>query len=401
MSEPPKSTTPPASEYQQIIITSSSPPPTTSTLAASNDVPVAGLSVAEQLALESFDDDAPSVNLSTRPNSQLSTNNRDAGGDNPLAKAIAPLKAMFPDYDDLILQSVFQSANGNQDAAVDILLGMSDPNYKSEVPPQPALTQTELDEQFARRLMLEEQAQQQQLWAQQQQQQQPILGGRRRNSRQDQEDSHGGPQSAGAASGEKDTMTEIQEQITKAAEVGKKTFGDLFTKVKAKIQEFERGGANPPGPSTQWVGGYDPRAHEQPANYATYQHPQSGSAPSQQQASYYDPNSPITLSPAQTSPPQSIPTPAVKGQDVTPSVASTPPAIAITPQAQQPSSSPSVVPPPNPSPVPIDGGKLGLLPKRPVALIRDPPPEQEQSRRSNDSDDDLEYAENPFDDQKK
>ena len=44
-------------------------------------------------------------------------------------------------------------------------------------------------------------------------------------------------------------------------------------------------------------------------------------------------------------------------------------------------------------------GKLGLLPKRPVSLVRDPQPAP--ARRSLDSDDGLEYAENPFEDQKK
>jgi len=58
---------------------------------------------------------------------------------------------MFPDYDDLILcivlcsftlfninisrsQSVLQSSGGNQDRAIDTLLGMSDPEYRSEQP---------------------------------------------------------------------------------------------------------------------------------------------------------------------------------------------------------------------------------------------------------------------------
>jgi len=41
-----------------------------------------------------------------------------------------------------------------------------------------------------------------------------------------------------------------------------------------------------------------------------------------------------------------------------------------------------------------------LLPKKPVSLVRDTPSGQ-QRRRSLDSDDGLEYAENPFEDQKK
>jgi hypothetical protein len=49
----------------------------------------------------------------------------------PVNPAIAPLKAMFPDFDDAVLQSVLDSVNGDQDAAVDVLLGMSDPGYVS------------------------------------------------------------------------------------------------------------------------------------------------------------------------------------------------------------------------------------------------------------------------------
>lgn len=48
--------------------------------------------------------------------------------------------------------------------------------------------------------------------------------------------------------------------------------------------------------------------------------------------------------------------------------------------------------------VPIDGNKLGLLPKRPVSLLR---PETgsgapTQMQRQESTDDDLEYVENPF-----
>ena len=80
----------------------------------------------------------------------------------------------------------------------------------------------------------------------------------------------------------------------------------------------------------------------------------------------------------------------------------------------------STVPPPITSPAaPIDGGKLGLLPKKPVSLIRDenptvvgkdsnadaPGPTTASSGTTakgytvdDDDDDGLEYAESPFDD---
>jgi len=72
----------------------------------------------------------------------------------PVDPRIVALRAMFPDYDDLVLcvstlhgraapyligvdrQSVLDSVGGNQDRAIDTLLGMSDPNYKSETRPE-------------------------------------------------------------------------------------------------------------------------------------------------------------------------------------------------------------------------------------------------------------------------
>ena len=49
----------------------------------------------------------------------------------PANPAVALLKGMFPDFDDAVLQSVLESVNWNQDAAIDVLLGMSDPSYVS------------------------------------------------------------------------------------------------------------------------------------------------------------------------------------------------------------------------------------------------------------------------------
>jgi len=44
---------------------------------------------------------------------------------------VVALQGMFPDFDYAVLQSVLESVGGDQDKAIDILLGMSDPSYSS------------------------------------------------------------------------------------------------------------------------------------------------------------------------------------------------------------------------------------------------------------------------------
>lgn len=57
-------------------------------------------------------------------------------------------------------ESVLASVNNNEEAAVEALLGMSDPDYVSSQPQQPAATaepsSLELDEALARQLQLED-----------------------------------------------------------------------------------------------------------------------------------------------------------------------------------------------------------------------------------------------------
>ncbi|KJA27831.1 hypothetical protein HYPSUDRAFT_51784 [Hypholoma sublateritium FD-334 SS-4] len=284
---------------------------------------------------------------------------------------VISLRGMFPDYDDLILQSVLQSVSGNQERAIDALLGMSDPDYRSEAPATEAvtpqlpvtLTQEELDEQFARQLVLSEQQQQTEQWMQTQ------AGGRvrpavyqptRQNAQQG-----WNPQT----SGEQERPSEFQDQFNKIAETGKKTIGSIFSKVKAKLQEFETGRPVAGTSGAQQQGWAPPPAGAGVGGYGSPPLTQS----QQYHAAYYDPN-----------PPQ-LPTraPVVEGYDVTP---------------RQPSPQPVTVPPPQIGTT-LDGGKLGLLPKRPVTLLREPSvPATGTSAVSHDDydDDGLEYAENPF-----
>ncbi|KAK0213127.1 hypothetical protein DFS33DRAFT_1377588 [Desarmillaria ectypa] len=279
--------------------------------------------------------------------------------DAPVNPQVVELRAMFPDFDDTVLQSVLDSVHGDQGRAIDALLGMSDPEYKGESRPvEPVMTQTELDEQLARRILLEDEQQQHAAWQSQQlqwQQPTPI-----------QRQSQNVP--------EKDTVAELGEQFNKFAETSKKTLGSLFSKVKAKISEMDQSRQNNNAASSS--------TSQQP--WVSYDDTHGSS---RQQAAYYDPNPPPvnhTNKPASPSPVQ------VQGYDLTPS-----PKEETTPR-----------PPSTGQGMPIDGGKLGLLPKRPVSLLRtsSPPADGQRgppTKRDIVNDHDLEYVENPFEDGRK
>ncbi|KAJ7680808.1 hypothetical protein DFH06DRAFT_1278664 [Mycena polygramma] len=243
---------------------------------------------------------------------------------------LSVLRAMFPDFDDSLLQSVLDSVQGNTDRAIDALLGMSDPDYTSEQPgaqQQAPQTQEDLDEQLARTLMLEDERQEH-VWRAQQPPQQQQQGQRPQARRQE------------STGQDKDTMQEFQEQFNKFAETGKKTLGTLFSKVKAKIQEFDtppQGAASSSSSSAGGVGGdtYPYDAHQGRHEVTQRVREQAG------MPAYYDPNG-------------------GGGAD----------------------------------------GKLGMLPKRPVSLLRTNSPPAGGAPPSSDSDE-LEYAENPFEEGKK
>ncbi|KAJ4483949.1 hypothetical protein J3R30DRAFT_3679101 [Lentinula aciculospora] len=264
---------------------------------------------------------------------------------------LSTLQGMFPDFDESLLQSVLESVGGNSDRAIDVLLGMSDPEYYSEsrTTEEPVLSQEELDARFARQLYMEDQEQQAAWQARQQQQRpRPTFSGRR--------DSQPPVQ-------EKDTMTEISDQFNKIAETGKKTFGNIFSKVKAKISEFDQSRQEGSSWSTG-VGGdtypYEPgqapypnptppqqsrhqrmqQMQQQQLLRQQQQQQEQQARQYQQQPAYYDPN------PMSESPPSSV--------DVDSTYTA-----ATTPRTPPTSSG-------------IDAGKLGLLPKRPVSLLRAP-----------------------------
>lgn len=81
--------------------------------------------------------------------------------------AVAELKLMFPDLDTETIAAVLSSRGGNQDAAVNALLQMSDPNFK----PSATDSRTDSDALLAQTIAMEEEQRQQEHWARRQQQQ--------------------------------------------------------------------------------------------------------------------------------------------------------------------------------------------------------------------------------------
>jgi hypothetical protein len=172
------------------------------------------------------------------------------------------------------------------------------------------------------------------------------------------------------------TGTEIQEQLTKFAETSKRTIGAFVSKVKAKIQEFDQGRQDPPGGMEPQWGSATTDAQSQP-----YQSPA-------QQQSFYDPNpSPdVERAPIQ-----------LHGYDLS-SPAEPPSSANLLSQTIPPVETPSDTPAAPNSASTVDYGKIGLLPKRPVSLLKTetPPP-----NRTTEEEDGLEYVENPFEDRRK
>ncbi|BGP30071.1 hypothetical protein JCM10296v2_001823 [Rhodotorula toruloides] len=188
----------------------------------------------------------------------------------PRDPQVDQLRALFPQVEVEILEAVLVASGGSLDEATEQLLVMNDPEYK----PDPVeLSQLEADEEYARQLAREDEVAQMQQRAngprrsssmpptQQQPPQplayQPYVPRSRRTtqpgspnpsmsswqppaeqSRQQQQPAQ-----------ERDELAELGEQFSKFAEQGKKTFGSFLTKVKeqvAKVDEAIVRSASPP-----------------------------------------------------------------------------------------------------------------------------------------------------------
>ncbi|EMD33689.1 hypothetical protein CERSUDRAFT_87020 [Gelatoporia subvermispora B] len=328
-----------------------------------------------------------------------------------LPPQIAALRAMFPDFDAAVLYSVLESVGGDQDRAVDVLLGMSDPDYVSTEGPSPSQnTDLALDEQLARQLALEDQEQQQRRHATGQQwprrepaDQRDVPYQPRQRARSGagagaQQDEDGSGYVTGSERGD---FQEFQETVSRLAESGKRTFSSIVSKVKAKINEYDQGKSSQAGAASnttpQWGAAPPPQLdrHTAAQAYSTeiYGQPRAAAQPQapvrQLSLQGYDADEPthqIALGdpPVSAGVPSTPPNTAAVGREV--SSATTSPTLSPRMSGD--------VPRPLPVGSPINAAKIGLLPKRPVSLLGSQAPPHPVE--DDDDDDSEEYAENPF-----
>ncbi|KAH9839169.1 uncharacterized protein C8Q71DRAFT_748265 [Rhodofomes roseus] len=307
---------------------------------------------------------------------------------------VALLRAMFPDFDAVILQSVLESVDYDQDRAIDVLLGMSDPNYvSSATQEQPQEHDLALDEQLARQLALEDQ-------------QQPRHASGQSWPRRDdvpyqarQQAPHGVQQQQQqyVTGSERGDFQEFQETLGRMAESGKRTFSSIVTKAKAKITELNEQYNQKSGqPSTNQP--YQ-RGPVSPSNVD--RHTASEAVTQQYYGSGY-PNTPsdVQAPPIALNSQQYLPSPDIRGYDLGSgsSPPSTPPPTGRKSMSSPRPSGEVPRPPPTSGGSPIDAAKLGLLPKRPVSLLM---PQSTSgtgagAMQRQQSEDELEYVENPF-----
>lgn len=315
-----------------------------------------------------------------------------AAADEPTDPRIAPLQAIFPDFDPTVLSSVLDACNGDQERAIEMLLGMSDPNYVAQEMPHPP-NQTDLDEQLAHRLMLEEEENAARSGhpppgGQGQGQIQVPYQPRQRAPRRGPPPPQGGgyPVPTGASGtgqgqGGMGTGTwsgidtaQVQDQFSKMAETGRKTFSSFFSKVKQKIQEMDKP-TDGSDPSNQPVNASEWNQSARQTGYAEADDfTLPSAAPQGTKAQGY------TVGHGPFQPPPGPP----------PKAAAPLPRGGVTirePTGESRNTGPSSSS--SPPPAQIDTSKINLLPKRPVSLANAP---------AKEDDDDLEYVENPFED---
>jgi len=328
--------------------------------------------------------------LSALPPPAPVTTTLGAIDDEPVDPRLASLLAIFPNFDPTVLGSVLDACDGDQERAVEMLLGMSDPNY---VPQETghSQSQTDLDEQLAQRLMLEEEENAARS-GQQGQIQVPYQPRQRAPRRNVALPPQGGGYPIdtglpGVGTGGMGQGTwsgvdtaQISEQFGKFAETGKKTFSSLFSKMKQKMQDFDKPSTDASDPSNQPVNASEwnqsPRGGYMDADDFTLPTP----APQGQKPQGYTVGA-GPFQPPPTAPPKTTPSLPRGGPTIRESSSDSHPAIGASGSS-------------SPPPAQIDVSKINLLPKRPVSLAVG----TEGKAPAKDDDDDLEYVENPFED---
>ncbi|KAH9929581.1 uncharacterized protein BXZ73DRAFT_47886 [Epithele typhae] len=330
----------------------------------------------------------------------------DAHANAPAEDAVSPqvqeLRAMFPDFDVAVLQSVLESVNNDQERALDVLLGMSDPDYvsTSTQAPQHEPTSTDLDEALARQLMLEDQERHQARrhatgasWPRRDDEGQVPYQTRQ----------HGQARPVPPEESRTD-FQELQRTMGQIAESGKRTFSSIVSKVKQKINDYDQSRCvssplSGAGASTapQWGGsGAQPAQVDRHTASQAYQQryfgPSAGaeSSPGAAQPTAAPAQGYTVDGPMSTPPTESLPI-ATAPRDPSPVPSG------LTPNASPRPSSDVPRPPATMGGSPVNAAKIGLLPKRPVSLLNTNSP---PATKPSDDDDDLEYVENPFEERK-
>ncbi|KAL7420142.1 hypothetical protein Q5752_005108 [Cryptotrichosporon argae] len=193
------------------------------------------------------------------------------------AKAVE-LHAMFPTIDLGVIDMVLESVSGSSDRAIEVLLGMTDPNFKPDelaASRREESAQVDLDEEFARSLQLQDD----EALRQAQQPQHASLPYQPRVRRQRSgpgepaapanlerlgEGYFGQPrgegeQSSGWTAGQQAGMIALEEKLGNFAEVGRQTFTSFLSRAKAKVAELQASAAEPASRSSfsDWGRGED------------------------------------------------------------------------------------------------------------------------------------------------
>ncbi|EED85170.1 predicted protein [Postia placenta Mad-698-R] len=325
------------------------------------------------------------------------------------APQVAALRSMFPDFDSTVLQSVLESVDYNQDRAIDVLLGMSDPEYVSTAVSPPPEHDLALDEQLARQLALEDEQQAPRARGQAWPRRDDVPYEARHRTPGQPQQSQQQQQQQYVTGSERGDFQELQETLGRMAESGKRTFSSIVSKAKAKINEYNQQNNQPrPGQTSaqpteqRWDAAPPTQLDRHTAAEAYSQQYYAQNRESTAPAARETRTPPLII--LQDGRSSSNDYRQVTGYDVGPKLDSPLPSASATVRPSSPqnavnrssisSARPSGETPQRPlsaSGNPIDGAKLGLLPKRAVSLIN-----TSQVPHKSEEEDELEYVENPF-----